>query len=280
MTIINNRRAAAPTLPFTMMFYTPGMTKLDSETLYVQLGQLVATAPNLKTPGEYPPDTLMWPARASALVSMLGNTLEKVKLEVASDSAAQRDDFRDRYAAEITNVLYRALAVAELSAPADVQGAFLPAGSPLAAFAAVGKILKGATNDVLIVDPYMDEKAVTDFAVLAPIKGVTVRLLADGDKKARQPSLIPALQRWRGEHRGRPLEARLTPPRALHDRLIIVDGTIVYTVSQSLNAIATRSPAIILRVYDPEIAALKISAYEDFWDSSTPLTSQAIAPSR
>jgi len=38
--------------------------------------------------------------------------------------------------------------------------------------------LKGATKDVLIVDPYMDERAVTDFAVLAPGKGVTVRLLA------------------------------------------------------------------------------------------------------
>ena len=86
----------------------------------------------------------------------------------------------------------------------------------------------------------MDEKAVTDFAVLAPVKRVTVRLLADGDKKARQLSLIPALQRWCGERQGRPLEARLTPPRALHDPLVIVDGTIVYTVAQSLNAIATR----------------------------------------
>jgi len=71
------------------------------------------------------------------------------------------------------------------------------------------------------------------------------------------------------------LKARLTPPGALHDRLVVVDGKAVHTVSQSLKDIATRSPAIILRVYDHEIAALKIAAYEDFWDRATPINPTA-----
>jgi hypothetical protein len=247
------------------------MTKLDAETLYVHLGQLVATIPDLKIPGEYPVETLMWLARASALISQVGDAIEMAKLNVASDLIAQHEDLllREPYAAQITNVVYRALAVVELSAPPGIRGTFVPAGSPLAAFAAVGNILRDAAKDVLIVDPYLDHKAVTDFAVLAPDKGVTVKLLADSNKKSQQPSFIPAVRRWCVEHPSRPLEARLTLPRALHDRLIVVDDKAVFTVSQSLNAIAARSPAIILRVYDPEIAALKIAAYQDLWNAAT-----------
>jgi hypothetical protein len=46
-------------------------------------------------------------------------------------------------------------------------------GDVFAAMIALGKIFKGATKDVLIVDPYMDEVALSDFALqvlaLAPL---------------------------------------------------------------------------------------------------------------
>mgnify|MGYP001290746529 CR=1 FL=1 len=52
--------------------------------------------------------------------------------------------------------------------------------------------------------------------------------------------------------------------RTLHDRLIAVDDSIVWVLTQSLNAFATRSPASIVRV-DDQTAALKIAAYADVW---------------
>jgi len=56
----------------------------------------------------------------------------------------------------------------------------------------------------------------------------------------------------------------------LHDRLIVVDGKIVWTLTQSLNAFAARSPASLVRV-DPETAALKVAAYEQLWKNAKPL---------
>jgi hypothetical protein len=164
--------------------------------------------------------------------------------------------------------VHRALAKAELKAPAAAQGSFIPAGNAFDALSAIGKILGRATRDVLIVDPYMDEKALTDFALLAPER-VQIRLLSD--LNSVKPTLHPAAARWVAQYgTSRPLEARLAPARTLHDRLIAIDGAVVWVLTQSLNAFATRSPASIVRV-DDETAELKIPAYQAMWGSATPL---------
>ena len=58
------------------------------------------------------------------------------------------------------------------------QGAFIPAGNAFDALAALSKVLRLAATDLLIVDPYMDEKTLIDYVRLANA-GVTIRLLAD-----------------------------------------------------------------------------------------------------
>jgi len=68
-----------------------------------------------------------------------------------------------RAAQGITGVLYRALAAAELRAPVSAKGSFILAGNAFDAMAAIGKVLEAAKRDVLIVDPYMDEKAFDGF---------------------------------------------------------------------------------------------------------------------
>ena len=134
--------------------------------------------------------------------------------------------------------------------------------------AAVGKVLQEAKQTLLIVDPYMDEKVLTDFAGLAPA-GVTLHLLAD--TQGHKPTLKPAVTRWAAQHgTARPVEARLAAPRTLHDRLIVVDGAGAWTLTQSFNALAARSPASIVRV-DAETAALKVAAYDSMWQAAGPL---------
>jgi hypothetical protein len=126
----------------------------------------------------------------------------------------------------------------------------------------VRNVLKIAKHDVLIVDPYMDETALMDFGPLAPER-TTIRLLADGYKKALQPSLRPAVERWKREHADkRPLQARLTPARTLHDRAIFVDGQGAWVLTQS--------PGVIFKV-DQAIADLKIPTYEELWKTAGPL---------
>ena len=173
-----------------------------------------------------------------------------------------------RAAQGIMSILYRALAAAELNAPVPLSGSFISAGNALDAMAAIGKVLGTAKRDVLIVDPYADEKALTDFAPLAR-EGISVRMLAD--EKDHKPTLRPARERWIQQYgTARPLEIRLALPRVLHDRLAIVDETETWVLTQSLNAFAARSPAAVVRV-DPETSGLKVAAYADIWAAAKPL---------
>jgi hypothetical protein len=168
---------------------------------------------------------------------------------------------------QIAAVVHRAMARVERFVPVSIGGSFIPAGNSLDAMAAVAKVLGKAKADVLIVDPYMDEKALTDFAPTAP-EGVQIRLLAD--EKFRKPALAPAVTRWRTQFGARrPLTARLSPPSALHDRAIFLDGAEVWLVSQSFNSIAAGSPATITKILDVETATLKLGAYEAIWSAST-----------
>ena len=223
--------------------------------------------PDLATPGDLPASTRQWLGRAYALVNETGQYADGYSLDHHTKNL-ENPDWRKATVGPITNILYRALGIAELKAPAAVQGAFIPAGNAFDALTAVGKVLQTATRDVLIVDPYMDVKTLTDFAVLAP-EGVEIRLLAD--QKEHKPTLKPAVDRWIEQHgASRPLSAKLGAARSLHDRLIAVDHSQVWVLTQSLNGFAARSPATIVRT-DADTATLKIAAYEEMWAKATAL---------
>lgn len=249
---------------------------IDPQQLYVQLGRLVEAMPNLEH-GPISTPVLQWLSRAHALVFATGSADDVFKLKTATDelqhtalpSADAYDQAVRRTAARnVATIVYRALAIAELNAPAAAQGSFIPAGNAFDAFAAMTKVLTTATRDVLIVDPYMDEKTLTEFVPLVPER-VFTRLLAD--EKGHKATLVPAAKAWVTQHGStRPLEVRLTAPRALHDRLIIMDGATVWVLTQSLNAFAARAPASIVRVND-DTAGLKVAAYQGIWNSAATL---------
>jgi hypothetical protein len=241
---------------------------VDPESLYVQLGRLAEAIP-LGLGQDYPtPATFAWLGKLSALVEVVGNIGDSATLSVATDNLSEESLQRLKASNQIVAVLYRALARAELKAPASVQGAFIFAAHAFDAFAAVGKVLTGAKQDILIVDPYLDEKVLTDFAPQAP-EQVSLRLLADANDV--KPSLKPAAERWRTQYPAvRRLEAKLAAARDLHDRLIIVDGADAWILTQSLNAFAARSPASIVKS-GPDQAARKIRHYESVWTSASAL---------
>jgi hypothetical protein len=238
----------------------------DAEALYRQLGHLVATMPNLAGPGPISQETNQWIGRATALVEASGDFPDLVALKIAAQNLDSV--LRETNAQAIAAIVHRALAKAELKAPAASQGTFIPVGESFSALAAVSKVLEGARHNVLIVDPYADVKALTDFGVLAP-EGVLVRILADAGTV--RPSLKPAAENWERQYvNTRPLEVRLAPARTLHDRLITVDDSEAWSLTQSLKDFAVRSPATIVKV-DTETARLKIDAYTAIWQGATPL---------
>jgi len=103
--------------------------------------------------------------------------------------------------------------VAEVASPTAVRGSFIHAGNVFDAMTVLGKAFRTATKDVLVIDPYMDDKALSDFLLTAP-EGVPIRLLSDQAAHLKA-TLRPASQHWQRQYAAkRPLSIRMTTPRA------------------------------------------------------------------
>jgi hypothetical protein len=243
-----------------------GMSTMNPDELYHRLGRIVEQAPQLPESGALSLEFMKWAGQVVALIKEVGGDLTlSTRAQNAANglhsSALDVLDRNTRYQ-RFLMVLYEALAIAELKAPSSAQGTFIPVGGDHDAFVAIGKILDKAKADVFVVDPYMDAEII-GFMSLAPER-VPIRLLCDSFKI--QPNLVPAASNWNTQYPKRHVEVRQSTPRMLHDRAIFVDKTIAWTVTQSFKDIAKRSPAEIVRSND--MANLKITAYEQIWNSS------------
>jgi hypothetical protein len=244
---------------------------VEPRLFYDELGRLIETMPDLTATPDTP-DTREWVGRASAVVTAAGTMAESAALNIAAASLnAETPEGSKRAADQIATILYRVRAMIELQTISP-PGTFSGAGQKFDAFAAIRQILASARNDVLIVDPAMDEKTLTEF-VPRIAEGVTVRLLTD--KSLQKPSFAPAVDHWMSQHgQTRTLNVRLAGARALHDRLVIVDTAVVWMFTQSLTAIATQSPAAVVPI-EGDPAALKLAFYDKLWASAAPLSGES-----
>lgn len=235
-----------------------GAMTVDPELLYLQLGELAETMPDLSFAGNWhTPDSQRWLGRAGALIATRGNGPDSTMFNIASQSLGTR--MHESHAQTITAIFFRVLASAELAAPAAVRGRFIASGDTLGALGAITKVFATAKSDLLIVDAYADQVVITDFATSAP-EAVHIRLLG-ANKEARKASLKPAAERWQAQFgTARQLSVRVAPAASLHDRLVLVDGADVWSLGQSFNGIAQRSHTAIIKV-DPDLAKQKIAAY-------------------
>jgi hypothetical protein len=238
------------------------MAAISAEDLYRRLGRLIEEAPAFRGLSPMSTEQLTWIGRAEALVELSGDTTAMTEFSAAKKYLTLPST-REMGHQGMMLAVYRVLGSVELSAPAGAQGAFIPVGNAFDAYAAIAKVFSNAKSDLLIIDPYMDDTILIDFAGAAP-DTVALRLLSD--QATSKPTLGPAATRWKAQYSQRTLQVRLAPPRTLHDRAILVDGVDAWTVTQSLKDLAKRSPAEIVRAND--IAALKIAAYEQIWNTS------------
>jgi hypothetical protein len=63
---------------------------------------------------------------------------------------------------------------------------------------------------------------------------------------------------------------RLVGWGVVHDRIIVVDRTTVWIVTQSLKDLAANAPATVARFAD-DLAPAKLAAYEAIWSSAAPI---------
>lgn len=237
---------------------------LRPEELHVRLRQVVAELPDLGV-HNVSPELARWLGEASFLVEECGSIPDTVELRTAiRDLGTMLSRANDI----IPPLLYRALARAEARAPSSARGAFIAAGKPFDALAAVSKLLSESKEDVFVVDAYAEANLLKTFLVAVP-EGVPIRVLAD--TKALKPTLKPAAEAW-GKQFGlmRPIEVRAAPKGTLHDRLILIDRNAVWLLGQSFNQLATRSNTYLSKA-DPELAEMKVGAYDQIWGVSSPL---------
>lgn len=238
------------------------------EAVYQELGQLITQRPGLEGRGDYAVEQHQWLGRTSALMEEIADGRDLVDLRIAVGNLGIPLT-RASGVTALMVLLYKYLARAEAAAPPEMQGAFIDVGHALTALQAVSKVFGQARNDLLIVDPYMSLSALFDFVTTAP-NGISIRVLCDSQNQNLNADLRNGVARWKQQFgAGRPIEARASQPRALHDRLLIIDGNEAWNLSQSLKDLAGRSPASLVR-FDPEVSAMKVAAYDAIWAAAMP----------
>jgi hypothetical protein len=240
------------------------MEKPTPEALYHQLGRLRNEMPPFWELGK--PSASKWMGRALALVEAVDNTMrELVTLRTYFDYV-NRNTPTAQTANMIAQVIDTVTAKVELQLPAEAQGAFIPAGGVFDGYQAVSKALAAAKKHVFLVDPYGDDKLISDFVALAP-EGLPVFVMCD--EQYAKPSLKPAAERWIAQwQQKRPLEVRLAPARSLHDRLVVTDSDTAWVVGQSFKDLAKRAHSSLVRM-DADSATLKINAHVAMWQTAT-----------
>jgi hypothetical protein len=148
--------------------------QIDAQELYVRIGHHIEAMPARME--IHSAEKEIWVSQAVALVEAVGNLQDMVAIRDAAEWYSAHPNI---YANSFWLILQRALARAELAAPASSSGSFLPVGSQMDAMTAIGKVLKEARSRLLIVDPYLDHTILTDFAAMAT-EGVKIDLLSDG----------------------------------------------------------------------------------------------------
>lgn len=242
---------------------------MDATEALRRLQGIVQSEPDLRAVRDdysYPPETLKWLGELEAVVSGMKRFADEIALRSAKGRLVRTGGRSG--AEEVRAVLFNALTAAELEAPASEQGAFIAAGNELDAYAAISKVLASAERVLIVVDPYLDGKALVDFMPSAS-EGVALRILVD--EASLKPTLAPAAEKWQAQFaEARPLEVRLAPARTLHDRLILVDERDAWTLTQSLKDFAGRAPGSILKA-DPELGERKNAAYGELWNGARPI---------
>ena len=156
----------------------------------------------------------------------------------------------------------------ESNSPLGESGGFIAVGSDFDAFQVILNIFSEADSTILVVEPYADEAIISRYAELCN-ESLDVRILVD--PATMKGSFTAALRAWQDQYGDRrPLKARKTAQRALHDRAIFVDRQRVWTVSQSFKDLAKRSPAVIAEIHG-DVGRLKCEAYEELWNNSSEL---------
>jgi hypothetical protein len=232
---------------------------MEPQVILAQLRALIERTPDLENYSPTSREHLVWLGQAHALTQRWNNT-EAIFLKNASDFLAMQTT-RPSNIATIFGTLHRAIADLELKFPADAQVNF-GAGDVYDFFKALNKLIGSAEKSLFIVDPYLDH-TVFDHYLISRKPEVTVRLLLSKNAE----NVIPAAEKYISQF-GNVLQVRKS--KALHDRVIFIDGYSCWLIGQSVKDAAKAKPTYLVEL-PPDVAPEKLNNYEEIWSQSNEL---------
>lgn len=234
----------------------------DYDRCYAMLKQLLLVTPDFESNSEtLNDDDHKWLANLNTCMENMIMIADRSKL--SQSVRMLTTSFHDASVRDIRGLAYRALAKAEFHATNVSTGTFIPVGGAFNFHTVLTDVLRDCKADIFLIDPYMDNVAVTDVAAICP-SGVTIRFLTGNS--THKTNLQPAVANWSKQH-GPTLDVRLTDAKSLHDRLLVIDSKDAFLLTQSVKDFAKRASGAVQKM-DVEAGKLKAVAYEALWASA------------
>ena len=230
---------------------------MDAVALLAELRALANNVPDFETYSPASRPHAEWLGKTSALLR-LWNEYEAVDFNRAANFLGFHIT-RDSSVTTLLNLLYRAIAELELQVPTLPRQAFGP-GAVYDFLKSLRELLASATNEIFIVDPYLDEQ-IFDSYLSAISRQVSVRLLA----REHAVALKPSVQKFASQTSAA-VEVRVS--KSIHDRVVFLDGRSCWVLGQSIKDAAKSTPTYLAPLSD-DAAQLKKDDYERIWTTAT-----------
>lgn len=145
---------------------------------------------------------------------------------------------------------------------------FFPAGTPHDAYVAIKEILQRATNQIVIVDPYVGGTLFSTISAMNASKlgKLTIQLVTVA--KNLKPDFRLEASKFCQQHSTVALEIRHAPD--FHDRFIVIDDIEHYHIGASIKDAGSLA-FMISRLQDEPIIKLLKRYISDTWNSATPI---------
>ena len=229
---------------------------MEPEVLLAQFRALFERIPDFQTYSPTSRDHMVWLGQAHALISRW-NKLEAISFQSAADFLPM-ELVRDNNVAKIYGIIQRAIADLEIEVP-DATDTVFAAGEVYDVFRALNKVIASAEKSIFIIDPYLDDTVFNHYLTSRKPE-VSVRLLLS--KNASQ--IKPATEKYIAQF-GNVLEVKKT--RAVHDRVIFIDGYICWVLGQSLSHAAQAKPTYLAPL-SPDVISAKLEEYDRIWSGA------------
>jgi hypothetical protein len=179
------------------------------------------------------------------------------KFRVAKSARYYEVGSSESWVRELEALLRSLVNILRLQLPEEeIQGFYEP-GDEYAFYRDLSSLIQEATQDVLFVDAYLDEK-VFDLYVSKVSRGVKVRILSNNIA----PKVVTVARMYA---RASPLELRSSAN--IHDRAIFLDQR-GWITGQSIKDAAKKKPTYLIELDEPLLAASR-DIYNGIWAVAT-----------